>query len=228
MSPRRANPLTKSAVIDIGARLLAEEGPQSLSTRRIAAEVGSSTTVVYTNFGGMSGLVREMVHEGFARLQLHLAKVAVTGDPVGDMAVLGRAYRHNALINPHLYGVMFGGASLAGFELSEGDRQHGRYNLTSVQECAGRCIGEHRFQPADPVLVANQMWIVVHGLVALELGGYLTEPFDAAVCFEAQLVCLMRGMGDDPDSAARSVGDSAARFEQEVLAAREFPAAASG
>jgi hypothetical protein len=67
----------------------------------------------------MSGLVREMIHEGFARLRQHFAQVAQTTDPVADMALMGRAYRDNALTNPHLYMVMFGGATLAGFELSE-------------------------------------------------------------------------------------------------------------
>src|SRR6478735_8170197 len=113
VSPRRSNPQTRPALVDIAARLLADEGPQALSARRIATEAGSSTMAVYTNFGGMSGLVREMVYEGFARLQDYFSHVSRTADPVADIALFGRAYRHNALTNPHLYAVMFGGASLA-------------------------------------------------------------------------------------------------------------------
>jgi len=173
---------------------------------------------VYTYFGGMSGLVREMVHEGFARLQKHLSQVAETDDPVADMALMGRAYRHNALANPHLYAVMFGGSSLAGFELSDEDRQHGRYNLGNVVECARRCITTRRFLPADELMVAHQMWVTIHGLVDLELGSYLIEPCDAESCLEAQLVALMIGAGDEPGLAARSVGLSAARFSREIAA----------
>jgi len=214
--PRRSDPNARQKLIEIGARLLTEEGPQSLSTRRIANEARTSTMALYTYFGGMRGLVRAMVYEGFARLQANLALVAKTDDPVADMAVIGRAYRHNALANPHLYLVMFGGTSLAGFELTEEDRQHGRYNLSIAVECAGRCIAARRFKPADDLLMAHQMWITLHGLVNLELGGYLIPPWDAEACLEAQLVALMVGAGDTVDAATRSVALSATRYSREV------------
>jgi AcrR family transcriptional regulator len=222
--PRKTDPVLRAALIEIGARLLDEEGPQALSTRRIAAEAGSSTMPVYTYFGGMSGLVREMVYEGFARLQQYFAQVSETSDPVADMALMGRAYRYNALANPHLYAVMFGGASLAGFELSEQDRQHGRYNLINVVGCAGRCIDSGRFRPADALLVAHQMWITMHGLVNLELGDYLIDPCNATVCLETQLVSLMIGAGDRPEAATASVAASALRFGSEIS---ESPAPAA-
>lgn len=214
MSPRRSDPATRPALVDIAARLLAEHGPQALSTRRIAAEADSSTMTVYTHFGGMSGLVREMVREGFARLQERLTRVQATDDPVADMALLGRAYRLNALANPHLYAVMFGGSSLAGFSLSEEDRQHGRYTLANVAECADRCLSTGRFRPGDPILVAHQMWTAVHGLVTLELGGYLIPPYDADTCVEAQLIGLMVSAGDEYPAAANSVAKSLNRLDE--------------
>lgn len=171
---------------------------------------------VYTHFGGMSGLVREIVHEGFERLQGFLTRVESTEDPVADMALLGRAYRHASLTNAHLYAVMFGGASLAGFSLSEEDRQYGRYTMVGAVECAARCTAAGRFTDGDPVLIANQMWIATHGLVTLELGDYLVDPFGADRCFEAMLVGLMVGVGDSAGAAAGSVGTSAQRFEREV------------
>ena len=171
---------------------------------------------VYTHFGGMSGLVREMVHEGFFRLQRYLTAVRETSDPVADMALLGRAYRINALENSHLYGVMFGGASLAGFSLTEEDRQYGRYTLSNVVACAARCVGAGRFGTADPELVAHQMWIATHGLVTLELGGYLTTTHDGPSLFESQLVALMVGVGDTPAAATRSVRSSKRRIAKEL------------
>ena len=220
MSPRRSDPRTRPALIDVAARLLAEEGAQALSTRRIAQAAGTSTMAVYTHFGSMSGLVREMVHEGFARLQQHLTHIRVTDDPVADMALLGRAYRYNARTNSDLYAVMFCGSSLAGFSLDEQDRQHGRYTLVNVADCAGRCIQAGRFRSADAELVAHQMWIAVHGLVTLELGEYLIAPGDADVVFEAQLAGLMIGAGDSPEAAQRSIALSRKRFHREVESVR--------
>ncbi|GAA2596986.1 TetR/AcrR family transcriptional regulator [Actinomadura fulvescens] len=227
MSPRPLDPRIRIKIIDIAARLLTNEGPQSLTTRRIAAEVDSSTMVVYTHFGSLAELVREMVHEGFARLQTHLTHVRQTDDPVADMALLGRAYRHNALANSHLYGVMFGGSTLGGFSLTEDDRQYGRYTLSNVIECARRCAEAGRFRADDPELVAHQMWSAIHGLITLELGDYLIAPYDAERCFDAQLVGLMVGAGDALDAATASVAASSRRYAGEVFAVRT-PAEATG
>lgn len=201
-------------MIDIAARLVSEEGPGALSTRRLATEAGTSTMAVYTYFGSMSALVREIVYEGFARLAQQFGLVEPTGDAVADMALLGRAYRHNAVTNPHVFNVMFGGSSLAGFALTEEDRQHGRYTLSAVVDCAQRCIASGRFRPDDPALVAHQMWLGVHGTVTLELGAYLTDPYDADRCFEAQLLGLMVGAGDSLEDATASVAASGKRFTE--------------
>ncbi|MFV2194646.1 TetR/AcrR family transcriptional regulator [Nocardiopsis sp. LOL_012] len=211
MSPRKSDPRLRVSLIDTAARLLAEEGPQSLSTRRIARESGSSTMAVYTHFSGIGGLVHAMVREGFARLEESLSRVRATDDPVCDLALLGRAFRANATHNEHLYPVMFGGCSISGFSLSEEDRQHGRYTLRHVTECVYRCVASSRFGPADPELVAHRLWISVHGLTTLQLGSYLVTPYDADRCFEDQLIALMVGCGDTPERAERSVTASARR-----------------
>lgn len=216
MSPRKLDPQTRTALVDIAARLLAEHGAQALSTRKIAAEAGTSTMAVYTHFGNMSGLVREMVHEGFARLERQFAGVRRTDDPVADMAVLGYAYRHNAKANSHLYAVMFGGQSLAGFSLTEDDRQYGRYTLLTVVECAARCLQADRFRQMDPLLIAHEMWITTHGLVNLELGGYLTDPVNADRCYEAMLSSLIIGVGDNIESSMASMASSRKRWRHEV------------
>jgi len=142
------------------------------------------------------------------------------------MALLGRAYRHNAMANQHLYVVMFGGSSVAWFALTEEDRQHGRYTLVDVVECAGRCIESGRFRAGDAGFVAHQMWLATHGLVTLELGGYLIDPWDADACFEVQLVSQMVGAGDSFATATASVARSAERFAAEVAEPAPEPPAA--
>lgn len=56
----------------------------------------------------------------------------------------------------------------------------------------------------------------MHGLVNLELGDYLIEPWGAEACFEKQLVALVVGAGDTLDSATISVVAAAERFAAEV------------
>jgi AcrR family transcriptional regulator len=219
VSPRPADPALPANLIETAARLLAEEGPHALSTRRLAAEVGTSTMAVYTYFGGMDDLVRAMVREGFTRLDDRMMAVAETDDPASDVVALGLAYRRNATEHRHLYSVMFGGSSLAGFRLTDEDRQHGRYTLETLVKTVARCMATGRFSAGDAELVAHQMWIAVHGLVTLEVGGYLIEPYDADVCFDAQLCGLLIGAGDEASAAARSVAASRTRPDVQALGA---------
>jgi AcrR family transcriptional regulator len=212
VSPRRADPQIPIALVEAAARLLAEEGPAAFSTRRLAAAVGTSTMAVYTHFGGMDDLVRAMVHEGFARLHHRMSQVGATDDPVADVVTLGCAYRGNAVDHPHLYAVMFGGSSLGGFSLTDDDRQHGRYTLEVLVDAVSRCMAAGRFKEADAHLVAHQMWIALHGLVTLELGSYLIDPYNADVCFEAQVSGLMLGAGDRAEAAYRSVRRARERY----------------
>jgi Tetracyclin repressor-like, C-terminal domain len=69
-----------------------------------------------------------------------------------------------------------------------------------------RCIDAGRFDPADPVRLATQLWALVHGLVTLQLARLL--PADRAFpCLAAGARNLMTAFGDDP----RAVGSSIAR-----------------
>jgi AcrR family transcriptional regulator len=198
--------------VNAAARLIAMGGPQSLSARRLAAETGTSTMAVYTYFGSMNGIVREIARDGFERLQRLFRLVEQTDDPVADMAMLGRVYRYNAITNGHVFEVMFGSSNLVGFSLTDEDRQQGRYTLSAVVECAQRGIAAGRFTAGDPVLIAHQMWIGVHGTAVLELGRYLVPPYDGNDFLESQLVSLMVGAGDERAQAEASVADSLSRF----------------
>ena len=209
VSPRPAQPDVRRALIEAAATKLAETGPDGLSTRQLAREVGVSTTAVYTYFGGMDDLVRAMVHEGFARLNSALTATADSGDPVADVVRLGRIYRENALRHRHLYAVMFGGSAMAGFSLTDEDRGHGLYTLDLLVTAVERCVRAGRFRAGDPALMAHQLWMSVHGIVTLEIGGYLFEPYDADACFDAQVCTLLVGSGDDPERARESVAYAA-------------------
>src|SRR5438105_15398684 len=100
---------------------------------------------VYTHFGGMSELRREVRREGFARLGAHLADVEPTGDPVGDLVLLGWAYHQNATTNPNLYRAMF----MEG-PVDENDAVVGAETFERLVEAVDRCVESGRFSPADP------------------------------------------------------------------------------
>jgi AcrR family transcriptional regulator len=192
----------RGALLEAAARVLAEEGPAALSTRRLAAEVGASTMAVYTWFGGMPELLRALLREGFRRFGERLRSVEPTEDPVCDLARLAAAYRSNALENPYLYDMMFGrGHRLA--EPTEADAAEALGTFQILVEHLERCVDAGRFR-CDPLSGARQTWALMHGLASLELAGIGagSEPDDEL--YLQSFLTRAVGLGDDPAAAARS------------------------
>src|SRR5271155_2763740 len=144
MSPKTPDPEIRTALVEAAARLLARGGRSALTTRRLAAAVGTSTMAVYTHFGGMDELHHAVRVEGFERLMSHLQSVPSTRDPVADLSALGWAYCFNALSNPHLYRSIFLEAPIDGE-----DDPVGRAAFAQLTKTVTRCIDAGRFSPAN-------------------------------------------------------------------------------
>lgn len=182
-------------LLEAAALLLDEEGPNALTARRLASTAGTSTMAVYTHFGGMPALVREIVVEGFKRLAEHVTDHPRTDDPVDDLAEMALAYRANALENPHLYSVMFGATSLGGYSLAPEERAVGIYTFEVLSEAVARAMEMNRLRQADPDLVAQQLWTAMHGYVMLELAGlHLTSKDPVEEVFRPLMGTLLAGL----------------------------------
>jgi AcrR family transcriptional regulator len=207
--PRRADPAVRVALTEAAARLLGEEGPTALTTRRLAAEIGASTTAVYTHFGSKQEMVRTMVAEGFDRLAERTRRVPKTDDPVRDQVNMGWAYRRHALADPHLYRVTFGRA-VPEFQPTASDRAQGGPAFQILVDGIQRCIDAGRLTIADPWPGALSVWTAVHGVVSLELDCYLgaDPPFEAIPALRTVMHQLVVGMGDRPEAAEASVAAS--------------------
>jgi len=202
--PKVADPAVRTALIEHAARITAEEGRDALTSRRLASAAGTSTMAVYTHFGSMVELRRELRREGFARLAARLDTVEDTGDTVADLLALGNAYYRNAVANPNLYRVMF-------MDLPDEDRGGvGLDTFDRLVRNVGRCIEAGRFDRADADHLAKQVWATLHGLVALELTAMLT-PDDAFACLVDTARSLLVAFGDSPAAVARSFERAAAR-----------------
>lgn len=137
-------------LLDRAGELLSAEGAKALSLRRLAADVDTSTTAVYSLFGSKPDLVSALYVEGFRRLQARMAAVERTGDAVEDLVRLGLAYRESALADPHLHSIMFTRA-VPGFEPNEEVARLARATLRPLIETAragvvwpGRCATRRR------------------------------------------------------------------------------------
>ncbi len=170
----------RAQVLEIAARLLAEQGPQGLSLRRVATEAGGSTQLVYTLFGGKSGLADALYAEGFSRLAARMRDALDAAPPSGDperIVAAGRAYLAFARDEPAFFAVMFGRA-ITGF--TPGRTTQGQCRATTFGRLVAEvqaCLDAHTLVGPDARDLARLCWVTVHGLAALGAAGML-DPDD--------------------------------------------------
>jgi AcrR family transcriptional regulator len=157
-TPTTSGDDVRRRLLEAAARLLGEEGPSALTTRRLAREADTSTMAVYTHFGSMPALVREVVAEGFARLYARVGAVPVTDDPMADLTSMAIAYRENALTDPH--------------RLHDDELDVGLEAFGQLVTATARAMDAGALRRDDPAAVAGQVWTALHGYVMLEMAGY--------------------------------------------------------
>jgi len=198
MSPRQASATIRRDLIAAAARLIAQEGPAALTLRRVASEVGTSTMAVYTHFGGMDELRREVRNVCYVALAARLDDVAVTEAPLADLVELCRAYNAFAIDHPDLYRVMFLEAPL-----DEADAAACAQTFTTLTAAVARCVDVEALAPGDPEAIATELWACGHGVATLEITGLLTREQAAGVA-TALRSKLLTAQGADPAELARA------------------------
>jgi AcrR family transcriptional regulator len=211
-------------LIEAGIRLLEQRGPQALSARMVAAEVGASTMAVYTHFGGMTGLIDAIAGEAFARFAKALTEVPQTDDPVADFLAMGIAYRRFALANPQRYQLIFGIGSpgqptdrtdvtVTGKTTDRTDRA---VSFGALVHAVRRMIAAGRIRDDGELSIAGRMWSVIHGAVMLELAGFFGhEDHGPVQVLGPMMLDLLVGMGDDRDKAMHSMTAAVAWSESD-------------
>jgi AcrR family transcriptional regulator len=172
--------------------LLSKEGAPALSLRRLAADVGTSTTAVYSLFGGKPALVRELFVEAFHRFGNHLRAVPRTDDPAEDLIQLGLAYRQSALADPHLYPIMFANI-VPGFEPDEKVAEEAHAALSPLIDVVHAGIERGEFADVPTNLLVMSCWGLAHGMVSLELNGYAPDDLDMSGAYERALRSNLAG-----------------------------------
>ena len=190
--PRTHDDALRVRLLDRAGVLLSKEGISALRLRRLAADVGTSTTAVYSLFGGKPALVKELFVEAFHRFGGRLRAVPRTDDPGEDLIQLGLAYRHSALADPHLYPIMFANI-VPGFEPDEQVSEEALAALTPLIDVVQAGIDGGVFAHVPAEVVVMSCWGLAHGLVSLELNGYAPEDLDMDASYERALRSNLTG-----------------------------------
>jgi AcrR family transcriptional regulator len=187
-------------LVETAARLLAEEGPAALTSRRLAAEVGTSTMAVFSRFPTMTAVRWAVREEAFARLNAWLDRLPVTDDPVADLVAAGAVFFDSGVASPNLYRAMF-------LDRPPEDDDLGAGTYDRLVELIHQSVGAGRFPAARDSLIpvwAAQMWSMRHGMVTMTVAGFLPGE-QARFVLDDMTYRLLIGYGDDPVDAKKSI-----------------------
>ena len=166
----------RQRLVDEAGQLLTAEGIGAVTLRRVAALAGTSTTAVYSLFGDKDALLTAMYIEGFGRLERALTRAWATEQaPLAGLAAVGMAYRRAALTTTHLYGLMFGGTAPSfAPDAQAAAVAQGAYD--PLHRGIQACVDAGQLAVPSAAVLARYLWALSHGLVSLELAGFLDGP----------------------------------------------------
>jgi AcrR family transcriptional regulator len=190
LGERASHDELRSRLLDVAVNLLASDGPESLTMRRIAAEAGCTTTVIYTMFGNREGLAEALYLEGFERFRRFLEAVSPRRNPLEHLTALGPAYRQACLSEPGYYSLMFERA-IPGFEPSERARTLARAALNILDRVIADCISAGYLIPTQPRKIADALWAAAQGAISLERAGHLRDDRTYEAVTTATICCYL-------------------------------------
>ncbi|MDI9931216.1 TetR/AcrR family transcriptional regulator [Rhodococcus sp. IEGM 1354] len=190
--PRIHDAELRTRLLEAAAESVAQHGVDSLSLRKLAATQGTSTTAIYSLFGGRAELLVALFAASFSSFGDAQRSVPVTGDPEVDLRELAFAYRRWAMANPHLYAVMFGGV-LGSVDVS--DQAHlAAAAMDPLRAVVASAVEAGTMSGASVDVISHSFWAIVHGLVSLELAiPAMSDDEDRRVMFDAGAASVLRG-----------------------------------
>ena len=167
----------RSALIDVGLRLLAERAADDLGLREVARQVGVSATAVYRHFPDKRALLSALAQAGLARLaDAQHAAFEAAGGGIAGFSATGRAYVRFALANPALFRLIF--SSPAPADLLEADDATTPDAFAFLKGNAA-ALAPPGADAGAVQAIALQAWSLAHGLAMLMLDGQV--PVDDAL-----------------------------------------------
>jgi AcrR family transcriptional regulator len=177
----------RGRLLERAAAMLSAGGLDAVSLRTLARDCGTSTTAVYSLFGGKPALLTAVLNEAFRAFTAHLDTVEPGDDAVDDLVRLGTAYRLAALTKPHVFDAMFGSVlDRDAHPASAGAA------LRPLQTFIERAVHDKALRSdLDPATAAVTLWSTVHGWVTLQRRGLL--PDEAGSRLEDALRAVLDG-----------------------------------
>jgi AcrR family transcriptional regulator len=163
--------LRRAEILRAAERIFVAEGYEGATIRKIADEVGVSSTALYMHFADKDRILLEICDQAMDQLmEINREIAARPTDPVSRVRAMLEAYVAFAFGNPNAYRLVFCASSLA-------DSVHRQQATTELgRQCYERFSGvvreiaaEGRLRAGDAKSAPQALWAACHGLIALRI-----------------------------------------------------------
>jgi AcrR family transcriptional regulator len=181
----------RAEILAAAERIFVEHGYEGATIRKIADEVGLSSTALYMHFSEKGEILQEICKQTFAALmEVNLAILAEPGEPQDRMRRMMRAYVDFGFANPNAYRLVY---MTRPVELREGAqdaaREMGGELFRSFEQVVEDAARSGRLR-GEPRATAQALWAGGHGVVSL----MITKPYFEWVDRETLVTALLDGL----------------------------------
>lgn len=181
----------RQRLCDAAARLFIERGPEAVTMRNLAKELGCSAMTPYRYFKDKDAILGAVRARGFDAFSDALEEAgAKAKDPIAHARAVGLAYIRFAAERPHVYRMMFDTPFLDGEDVDPDLKRAGQRAREQMKAYARGLVAAGEVE-GDPTLIANVLWSGVHGLVMLSLSGMLSRHLSAETIAFALLQAVL-------------------------------------
>ncbi|HYC66720.1 TetR/AcrR family transcriptional regulator [Brevundimonas sp.] len=172
--PKGEGHARRAEILAAAERIFVEHGYEGATIRKIADEVGLSSTALYMHFAEKGEILHEICRQAFATLMAANEDIlAQPGEPEARLRRMLRAYIAFGFANPNAYRLAY---MTRPVELREGAqsaaRELGHELFRSFEKVVESAADADRLKGGAAV-TAQALWAGAHGLVSL----MITKPY---------------------------------------------------
>ena len=186
----------RAEILEAAQRVFVEQGYEGATIRRIADEVGLSSTALYMHFRDKGEILVEICSAQFAALEaINEAMLARELDPALRVRRMLEGYIAFAFEHPNIYRLVFtpppGGRTAEQEHTLQG---LGRRTYALFREGVDRMAAAGRLKVTDVDVVAQTAWAASHGIVSLILTRPAFSWADRDVLIDTMLDMVFAGL----------------------------------
>ena len=184
----------RERLCDAAERLFAERGPDGVTMRQLASELGVSPMTPYRYFKDKDAILAAVRAAAFTRFAEALeAAFAREAEPQARTRAVAKAYIDFGLNNPAAYRLMFDLMQPSQCDYPELMEASARARRTMTAHVEGLIAAG--LVKGDPLMIGHILWSGLHGYVVLQLAGQLAPDIDPRKLRREVMNVLGRGLG---------------------------------